>query len=196
MPVSDSDNFNRADNTSSMGSTSGGRTWVAHATGGNPAPTIGIISNTAYFSVGAVGGKALIDIGVDDYAVQVTLSTLGTFTRGLAVRHAASGDNCVTISTSTPSTNTIVNTVGGAGFTVIPVGWASGDVMRVECRGFTLKVFKNGTQIGSDITLPAGFDVGTRVGLLNDQGTTARFDDFSVTELVTSVFYVGELALA
>lgn len=195
MATIDSDNFNRADNASSMGSTSGGRTWVAHATGGNPAPTLGIISNTGYFSVAATGGKALIDVGISNYAVQVTLTEANLFTKGLAVRHDSSGDDCITVSTTSPETSTIVNEVNGPLFEVIPTGWADGDVMRVECRGRTLKVFKNGAQIGSDIALSAGvYATGTRVGLYNDQGTVARFDDFLVESL--GGWTVGQVAIA
>lgn len=89
-----------------------------------------------------------------DHWSEATISGFasGTTYPGVAVRLDASGNGYYI---AIDSGNAYVQRLtGGVEFSIATrsTSWANGDVMRLEVVGTTLKVFKNGTQVGTDVT--------------------------------------------
>lgn len=187
LTACDTDDFDRSDSATTMGSTTQGRAWTPYATSGS-APTLGISSNQGYFVTSAVGGKALIDPGIPDVEITVTLAVLGgDQSKGVAVRHHDSDSRCYTVSANKSIDRLAVTKVTATGG--IPVDfthdWIDGDELKVRTEGDTLTVWVNGTLVGT-VTMDSAYAAFTRVGLYEDQTTDARFDDFEVCPLAVT----------
>lgn len=142
------DNFNRADETTST-TTSSGATWT------NTNGRIGVTSNQGVFSGGNIDGS-LVAVGMDTGAINhFNKFTYKSNSNAPAVR-CTDGQvvtNSYFLSTSTTTVGlfrgtgstaasyvNIANDIFGAG-----VGITINDVIRMEAEGTTLRVYKNGT---------------------------------------------------
>jgi hypothetical protein len=185
------DDFTRADNSSSLGSTSTGNlAWTAH--GG----TWGITSNNGYMSAPAAGTMqeniASFDVGVSDFAIEWTH---GTYIAGPTYQafRVVDNDNYIIVSSNSVSTHTMYISVKQAGSYVgsgtisntTPI--VAGSVIRVECVGPAIHLFLDGVYKGTRNT--SIHQTATRVGLgaYSANGTgyggNARWNSLKVYEL-------------
>jgi hypothetical protein len=176
-----SDDFNRANNTTTPGSTNsykGGtnKAWVVDS------GTLGISSNQLYAPT-TTGSRAHIDAGVSDAKMEVTVAAIGT-------EH----DFYFRVNPTNPAQylRYAYNTAGwflqeqNSTFTTVtsfPGTLAAGDVIAIEAVGTTVKLSKNGTVIHTanltDLQTNTGFGLGF-------SGSTAgRYDNFSITSSST-----------
>ena len=165
-----SDNFNRADNTTSLGTADTGQAWAVSS------GTWGISSNTAYDTTSATAQTAQIEAGKADCTVSITYANNPNNAgggSGLSCRVASSGNfyfvardvagKCVNGSLTVLASYT----------TAVAL-----DVMSVTLSGSSLVVKKNGVQVGSftDSTFPTQ----TLHGLWANSNNLTRFDNFSI----------------
>lgn len=170
-----SDSFNRANNTSSLGTADSGHVWTALA------GTWGIDTNRARkYSPGAQG-YAVIDAGVANGTVQATLqgtvSSGGAGGGGVAFRMTDANNGWFT---EADGTSGYLYKVAGGGFSIVASygGWVVGDVVSVVLSGTSIIVKKNGVQVAS--VTDSFNSTATKHGL-RDYGGNIRLDDFSVT---------------
>lgn len=182
------DNFNRANSASTMGTTSDGQaTWLydSGAQGGH-APTWGINSNQGYcvstyiaFST-AWDSLAFFDTGSPDIDITVTVAAIGSGNNsGLAWRISSSRNDYYRL-----DRQTLAKYVGGSFSTIssgAPWTFAAGDVMRVTMIGSTIKVYQNGSLVGTytDTSITGNTEHGLLGNSVFDAST--RFDDYSIT---------------
>ncbi len=190
------DTFNRADNASSLGTADSGQAWTAH--GG----TWGIASNRAVAPSAAAYNAASLDAGALLVTVQATIipTAVGGVDIGLCGRVV---DNTgyvfldVSKSGSTIVSRTFQKTagVGGGGFTAltssVQISANLTDTLLVRLQ-FTSasagEAFANTpflsnvwTSLGTFTGLNAALQTPTRYGLVGNNSSNVRFDDFSVT---------------
>lgn len=139
------DSFNRADSTTSLGTTSGGQTWLAADT-----LTFGILSNMAYTPAGLGWGFDLIDIAVSDFVYECDM-VWATNTNGVILfRSDGTTSNRWILVVTRDATNNfqLTKTVAGAETTVASVTFTpvagQNYRMRVECRGSTINGYLDG----------------------------------------------------
>ena len=165
------DSFNRADNASTMGNTDTGQTWVPNS------GTWGISSNRAYESASAPGGQrtTVVDSGMSDCNVQVTFTTYDD--TGLCFRSTDDNNHFLN------NTSELFRKQSG-GYTSLGYfssTFGSGDVMKVELNGTSIKVYRNGSLV---LSATSSFNqTATKHGLRKNGASTSRFDDFSVVPL-------------
>lgn len=173
-----SDDFNRANSSSSLGIPSdGGSAWVAVS------GVWGIYGNRAYLSNGNVQSIAVLESSTANADIQVTISNLnGGQDIGLVAR--AENDN-----------NYIVGTVGATGWSIYKkiagsftaVGTAAsgtpanGDVVVLSVSGTSVALKINGvTKVSGTVSELA---TNTKHGIRSNGYTPESFDDFSITDL-------------
>lgn len=168
-----SDNFNRADDASSLGTSSGGQVWSAEA------GTWGISSNQGYLPTPTTDARAVVETGLANCTIQVTLATIGN-RPGLAFRHIDSGNYLS------------VFRVGGLGYQLfkrVAGSWtemhtesmstANGDVLKLVLNGSSIEFWVNAV-LKESLTESANSS-GTEHGLYHESGSeSARWEDFSV----------------
>lgn len=165
-----SDDFNRADNASSLGVASTGQTWQALS------GTWGIISNQAYMPAGT-DCAAVVESGVSDCIVQVKYSTNAAYT-SLAVR-AVDVNNFMYIQYNGTRIGIYTKIAGVfTKLTDVARSIANGDILKVSMSGSNYVITVNETQILTATTTQ--FQTATKHGLVAN-GTTSRFDDFVVS---------------
>ena len=169
------DNFNRADSTTSLGTPSdSGSAWVTYQS------TLGILSNTAYDVAHSVYGVAGLQSSISDCAVQVKCSAQGNMSCAARI---ADGSNFLT-GGGDGSGNLSIYKIVAAAFTQLASGTATqaaGDVFKFTVNGTALELFLNGVS-----KLTASSNVGqtnTIHGIFDFLSAAARFDDFSITAL-------------
>lgn len=182
------DNFNRANSTTSIG---GAWSVIAdqNATG-TGTPTWGIISNTTYPTGDVIDGTstrhrpvAYQDFGAADIDITVTLSTYyaagSNKSGGIALRLGTDGSlffvgqDQVRWLGPTSGASTVFSYTGP--------NFTTGDVMRVVAVGSSITVYRNGTIIGSGTSTNnlTATRHGLGAGALFD--ANMRFDDFIAT---------------
>ncbi len=176
MP-SRSDDFNRADNASSLGTPSdGGGAWSALA------GTWGVSSNQGYTASSAAAQCAVLEASAADGEVQVTVSGAGAV-----------------VFRATDASNYLVVFYGGgyflfyrrdAGSDVSIATWTggvlNGDTVKVTFAGAAVEGFVNGSSRG---TSSSSFNqAATKHGIRTDSATGSRFENFSFTEAVVASF--------
>lgn len=171
------DNFNRADNSSSLGTPSdGGSAWVAHS------GVWGIVNNKAFLSNGATQAIASLSSGTSDVDIQISLSNLtGGQDIGLVGRVA--DDNNYILGAIGASDWKIYKKVSGSytqvGSTVsgTPV---NGDVVVLSLSGTSVALKVNGvTKVSGTVS---ELSTNTRHGIRSNGYTPESFDDFSITD--------------
>ena len=182
--VSDvTDNFNRADSTTTLGTASDGvHVWTPE-TG-----TWGISSNQGYCPTLSGGlGYATVDYGARNCTLQFMIATVGRPFGAILGWEGTAADmiriRCEIIATvhrltiqlfRTGQTSLNFGTIDG-------IVWADGDVMKVVLSGQTVTVFRNGVSVTSANDSRFNDITGTKHGLYASTVTTARFEDFSIT---------------
>jgi hypothetical protein len=167
------DNFNRADNASTMGTATTGQAWT------NNNGNWGITSNKAYSL--SVNSIATVDTGATDGQIQATLATAG-------------GGACIVFRLADTSHFFQLEAQGAgdkydlwvnnAGYTNLGTGsvnCANGQIVTILYNGSSLDWYVDGILDGS--ATYAGGPAGTKVGFRHSGGATPNFDDFSVAGL-------------
>lgn len=177
------DTFTRADSTTTLGVTEvGGLTWAVAAAIG--VPPWGIASNKAR-AIGSTPTNhwATVDVGESDGTVEVTV-TSGE--QGGAIFRYVDGNNFLMVSSSptgvgSPLTRLLRIQSGTVTALASVAAAASGDVVSAHFEGSTIRAYRNGVQIGSDVT--SSFNVtATKMGM-HCFTNTARLDDWSFTPI-------------
>jgi hypothetical protein len=177
-----SDTFTRADNPTVLGSTEvGGLAWV------QPAGNYGIIGNQLYQSSALTNKIAVVNAGVADCTITVTIpvwdSTLASKGAGIAFRSTAGAtldylefipDNGTGFQLAKAVAGAYTNLATGA-FTPV-----NGDVMKVILLGTSIRVLQNGVQVVAvtDATGLTNTYHGVCMGIGSSLG---RWDNFSIT---------------
>lgn len=186
MAVLATDDFNRADSAD---------------LGANWNPGIGpmqILSNKATWGSAAGDGS---DAGEnysaiswpDDQYGQVAISgqdTTGSGSGiGIMLRYANSSNYYRIVVSGDAANNVVVAKVVSGGFTQITTrtqAWTNGDILKVEVQGNTLKVFRNGVQLGANITGDAALATGGVGMFYSSSANTIRADDFEGGDFSTA----------
>ncbi len=176
-----SDDFNRADAATPIGTPSdGGSAWVAAAN------TWGISGNRAYTSAGSSESDVTLDSGTSAVEVQVTISTLSA-DAGLCFR-LADVNNMLLAQLLVGTGIRMFKRVGGT-YTQLGSTYsgsiASGDVLKVRADSSNnLTAYQNGvSRVTANDSAGAS---NTRHGLRTFNDTASRFDDFSITDIVAA----------
>ncbi len=170
LPVSISDNFNRANNPSSLGVTStGASAWV------DKLGTWGIISNTAYCSTHAGSDVTVVNCGAADCTVSVDLPVAGN--GGLIFRYV-DASNYFVVSNGGQSIDKFTAGVLSNVLGYYAVG-SNGDNIEVVLAGSSITLNRNGVLLGN--FTDTDHLTATQHGLANNSSTTARFDNFEIT---------------
>lgn len=175
------DNFNRADSTTSLGSPSdGGSPWSALA------GTWGIASNTAYCVTSTSQAAAVTDAGSAAVRVGVTLATYVSDI-GLIAR-ATDNNNYFVVVFSSLGIRIFRHQSGG----FVGVGsqvtqaFSAGNLVVYEVNAANEhRIYLNGTLVYGPFT-DSFNSTATLHGIRANSNTTARFDDFSITDLSAS----------
>jgi hypothetical protein len=169
-----SDNFNRTDTTSGLGSPSdGGSAWVQLS------GTWGIIGTRAYESASAAEAVCYLETGASDATVQVTFATPGA-NAGLAFRITDINNFLLfTVSNST-DTYYLYKKVAGSysllGTWVATPGFA---VVQASMIGSAIEIRVDGV-LRIAVTETHNLSA-TKHGLRSSSSVASRYDDFSVT---------------
>jgi hypothetical protein len=161
------DTFNRADDATTLGTSTSGLTWTKAI--GN---SMGIASNKACLATTG-NTRWVTDLGVADFYVEVQMSILGT-SGYLVFRYQDEynwwriGNNAAVLELQKlvdPDTVATVET----GLKIF-----AGDVLGVECKDESISVYINGNKMFT--TTDAALKTATKIGL-NCGNTTSRFDN-------------------
>lgn len=175
-----SDDFDRANDASSLGSTSvGGLAWSATV------GTWGISSNRAYNPSNTTNAFAVVDCGVSDFDVSLVIATYdpaSTNEQGLWFR-AVDSNNWFRLVRS-GSNLLIQRRVAGTVVTLSSTAqtFANGDTFRVVCNGPVIQAYLNGSL---KATITDFNHIGSaKVGPGNaSNSSNSRFDSFSVSTI-------------
>lgn len=179
-PSGRTDNFTRADSSSSLGTPSdAGAAWTV--AGGS---TWGISSNAAYVSTYSGDAYAVLSSGITNAVVQVTVPTFpaGT-TPGLIFRYQDASNFMLLHCDNSATTMAIYKRSGGsygsALATNAAIAFSAGDVLKVTVDGSgNIACFQNGV---SKVTLTDNsFSTQTSHGLRLGGASALTFDDFSI----------------
>lgn len=158
------DSFNRADNTATLGTTSGGQTWLAPFTF-----TFGILSNRAYISTGAIWGFDLINLAVSDFIYECDMEWASGNNGVLIFRSDGTNNNRWILQITQDPTNNfnISKTIAGgdifvAGITFAPVSGATYR-LKVECKGSVINGYLNGSPLLT--TTDTALQTNTMIGI-------------------------------
>lgn len=165
------DNFNRADSASSLGSSSEGWSWTTNI------GTWGILSNQASNKATTATvsrARAEVDLGSSNNWAQATYAhgaTLVSNQFGVCVRYDPASDGCYQFSMREDGTLTrIFKVVAGtqtALTTATTAGLAVGDVIRLEVIGTTINAYQNGSVIAT--VTDSSITTGVRAGIYGNQ---------------------------
>lgn len=169
------DTFNRADSTTTLGTTSDGNaTWTAQIA------TWGISSNQAYTPT-IVGGTGLATVpGQADGTVQVTVAANTTNGVGLAFRCSDASNYWIVIRQATSSFGGLWKLVGGSLTHVATFNPAVGDVVSVDFSGSSITPKVNGSAVSGAPFTDSFNQTATLCGLYTEHNAN-RLDDFSFT---------------
>ena len=187
-----SDDFNRADNSASLGTPSdGGSAWVAAA------GTFGIQTNkAAKISSDSVWQTAYLEASTSSADVQGTITTNSANSLGLCARLA--DNNNFLMGYVSPGNAYLFKRVGGT-FTQIGTtytgGFADQDVLKLTIDGSNnIALYKNGSSIKTGSGITDG-STNTKHGLVFFNTTSVRVDDFSITDTGAAVYIRPNLSV-
>lgn len=162
-----SDTFNRADSTTSLGTADTGQVWTVPTTGA----VWGISANRAYLTNTTAQSLAVVETGVADCTVSVTMPVVGD--AGLCFRVIDDNNNFVLTASQ------LYKRVAGSFTAVVTFSTiVAGDRVSVVLSGATIVVKVNGADVAS--TTDTYNQTATRHGLRSHGATAPRFDDFTV----------------
>lgn len=170
-PLPIADNFNRANNASTLGTTPiGGKTWQSYGT-----QQWGVLDNEAYPITSSYDNPVYIDAGVSDQLAFEVRMSVQISTSQIMWRIQDANLNYFFIE------DTRIFKYNAGVFTTLVSGlvFNSGDLIRVELRGAEHTVFQNGVQIAqftdTDFLNATKFGFGTN-------NNDSRFDDFALMQ--------------
>jgi hypothetical protein len=177
-----SDDFNRANSTTALGSPSdGGSAWVAQS------GTWGVSSNQGYNA--SVGNQetAVLDSGTSNVDVVFATPTVGNDIGVIA--RAADNSNYLLLAWTSGTGYRLFKNVAGSftqlGSTVSGTQGA-GDTIEIKADAANaITGYHNGSAIVGPVTDSAGA-TNTKHGIRAHVDSTTRYDTFSITDLVTS----------
>jgi hypothetical protein len=184
MTVLASDSFNRANSTSTIGTTdsyNGGTTKTWQTFNGAVG---GINSNQAYIVSGGSGDNIScgINAGASDVTYTITLATAVNFSN-LHIRSASASSSIIL---QLKSNGYFLYTLSSGTYTSIGSTTAkvpaSGDVVSFTCNGTSITISINGTQY---ISATTSFNQTATIFGFGGGGSTARWDNFEVDDLTT-----------
>jgi hypothetical protein len=175
MTVLVSDSFNRVNSTTTLGTTNS-------YNGGSPLAwqnlvgTWGVTNNQAYNAGNTANAVSVVDAGVSDCKVSVTVSNYSSVWKFIA--RASNGTNflCVTGTSLSKVTNGSFSSLGS-----IPA-FTTGDVLTFLLNGSSITIQKNGTTV---LTVTNTFNQTSTMHGLSSNNNTALFDNFQVEDLST-----------
>lgn len=175
--LSITDSFTRADNAASLGTTeTGAKAWTALN------GTWGILSNQAYLASLTTDGVAVIDAGVADCTVSMTVRTTAG-NQGIAFRGVDASNHwrAVFLGTNLYLQKKVATVNTDAPGSPVAVTPADGDVLSVVLSGANITVKVNG--VTKYAITDAQFQTATKHGLCQSGtgATSYKYDDFSVT---------------
>lgn len=186
------DDFNRADSTTSLGTPSDAGSAWATASG-----TWGISSNAAYNVGAGTEANAYLESSVSAIEVQVTISTFGSDC-GVNARLADVNNlllGLMTLGTGIRLFKRVSGTYTQLGSTYNGT-LASGDVLKLRTDSANaLTLYHNGTARVGPVTDAAG-STNTKHGIRAYADSTSRFDTFSITGLSSDITINGNLGNA
>jgi hypothetical protein len=200
MAVLVSDSFNRANSTTSLGSTDSynGGTSKAWQIFGNA--VYGINNNQAYISQSATSGhgSAYVEVNKSDVAVTTTFSVIDPAEFPKIAFRIVDAENMLMLMADAGTGNYLLYKYVSGSSTDIATGtsFANGDVIRIEANGSNIKVFKNGTNI-INVT-ETSYQTATKHGLMLYKYPNSRMDNFIIEDLATGGVIVdaGTLTLS
>lgn len=166
-PLLFSDNFDRADSSSTLGPD-----WTVSS------GTWGVSSNKAYCAVSGNGRAVLHDVGTGDYTLTCDVTLTGGSDAGLWFRWV-DANNCWLLALNPLASVTLFRAVGGTFTAVATAATAGTDTYVIVTSGSSIEVYRAGALIIS-VTDSANAS-GTLVGLRSQNDTVSRWDNFSVT---------------
>ncbi len=179
------DNFNRADSTTSLGTPSdSGSAWVA--TQG----TWGIATNRGYNPGSDSPGSAYLESSAANADVQVTISVVGA--HGGLVFRLSDLNNYWLLDVAVSGTKLRLQKYQSGSFGVnfdFAYTPANGDIIKASFSGSTINCYLNGSVVIGPIT-DAFNSTATKHGLFDFSENAVRFDDFSIVD--TSVAPGGQ----
>lgn len=168
------DDFNRADSSTTLGTSSSGHAWTANR------GTWGISGNAAYQPVAGSPGVATVDLGDKDGRVGFTI-TAGT-AEAWATFRWLDFSNSWFVGNVVGSKYQLVKRVSGTQTTVdtsTTTNVTVGDVVVVYFQGDSITLYVN--DVLTDVSATSSDNTGStnsRVGLRTGSGTSTRFDTF------------------
>jgi hypothetical protein len=171
------DNFNRGDTSSAIGTPSdGGSNWVQLS------GTWGIASNQGYESAATSQSACVLESSVNTVDVQVTLATVGL--SGGVISRAADNNNYILAEYNQFTQIRLFKNVAAA-FTqlgsTVTSSFSNGDVIKLSSDGSDQHVYsQNGTPLIT-ATDSAG-STNTKHGIRTHNANDVRFDTFSITD--------------
>ena len=184
------DSFDRADSTTTLGTTDTGQTWTYHAASGGSS-TWGIRSNAAYKVSGAAYAAALIDLESSDMTAHCDLYAItGNHYPGVGVRctpGTASGYFAWIGTTNrlqlVRRTSTETQTILAANVATITYStWNDVDISATEeATGTRIRIYLDGVEVASYLDNLTDRPNGTHAGLFSYAG--GEFDNFTAEAL-------------
>lgn len=171
-----SDTFTRADSATTLGTADTGQAWVAMV------GTWGLAGGQAYLVSATADAAAVVDAGVADCTVRVTIPTAAGAVCGLTFR-LTDASNYWRVVRSGVSNVVLQKTVAGARTTVATATAtiADGAVLEVRGAGSAISVTLGGVLLTALSVSDAFNATATKHGLHCNNNATTRFDGFRVT---------------
>lgn len=176
MAVLLSDDFNRANSTTTLGSPVVGGPYTVQS------GTWGINSNEAYLTAGISGAQVTFPAAINvDISAKMVLVTNANVSHGLMFRWV-DANNFWVLARGSSGNMAISRCVAGALTQVSPdFSQVAGDVVGVKAFGDQIAWYRNGVQLGV-LTDQWFATAGTVAGLRSGGITTPRFDDLLVQD--------------
>lgn len=167
------DSFNRADSSTTLGSTDGAGSLdpLAWAVNG----TWGIISNRAYTPVPGDGSKAVVNLGVSD--VDISVDTPVTNKQGLCLRYVNNTNNWYFVGDG--STTHLNRVVAGVDTVIASSAGGGSGPLQIVAVGSSIRCYSNGLLLYS--TTDSTHLTATKHGLFNWGYSTNRFDNWAAS---------------
>lgn len=171
------DDFNRANSATSLGTTAQGYVWQAQQ------GVWGITTNTAYKVTATAQGTAVIDTGLPDFILEVTLLTKTNDGGGICFRSTDLNNHWMT--EAAVDGGWLYKVSAGSYATRFSIGgvFAIGETVRVEAIGSSITVFRNNVQA---LTMTDAFNQTATKHGLRDYTGTVRMDNWSAKRFLTA----------
>lgn len=164
------DTFNKSDNPTSLGQTDTGIAWQPLV------GTWGIISNNAYNSSNTIKGVAVVNAGVSDCKIIVTLGDVHTTSR-IVFRAKNDGTSYYSFSNGALSKYENGNFTSFSGSTST---YTKGDIVTIELNASSIKIWRNGNSV---IQINDGLNTTSTLHGIGSDSSVAYFDNYLIKTL-------------